>query len=170
MGEMDKEPEVVVSDDLILPQRKRKTSLWQDIPIGVKIAAALCLVFLATFLIINRNRVPDEPVVVVKPRVSAGEAFDRVMARIPKVDLVLSRSEMNPATRRIEGVLTNTSDRRYSNIEITFFTSANGLRDGVDTVVRVAQLEPHSEASFSTDPIDPRLREWAVKSIQGTPR
>jgi hypothetical protein len=154
-----------------LPKRRRKEGLWQTIPAGVKIAAALCLVFLAVFFFVNRNRTPAEPELkAVKPRVSAGEAFDKVVSNTKQIDLVLTKAVLNPGTSRIEGVVTNTSDRQYSNVNIEFFVSLGDLTQGSVTLVQVARLEPRGSAEFASDPVDRRAKEWAVKSIAGTPR
>lgn len=155
-----------------LPKRRRHSSIWQNIPQGLKIAAGLCLVFLAVVLWINRNRTPAEPELkAVKPKITAGEAFDKVISNSPKqIDLVLTKAALNPATSRIEGVVTNTSERAYSNVEIVFFTSLSDLTKGTTTVVRLARLEAGGNAAFATDPVDRRTKEWAVQSIGGIRR
>ena len=138
----------------------------------VKIAGAVCLVFLAVLLFFNHNRTPVEPEVkVAKPRISAGEAFDKVLASSPqKIELVLKEASLNRETNRIEGMVTNNSDRQYSDVEIVFFVSLADLTQGTTTVVGVPRLGPREEAKFVSDPVDPRTRQWAVKSITGTPQ
>jgi hypothetical protein len=154
-----------------LPKRRRPVSAWQTIPAGVKIAAALCLAFLGVLLFVNRNRTPSEPELqAVKPKVSAGEAFDKVVSNTKQIELVLTKAALNPATSRIEGVVTNTSDRQYSNVNIEFFVSLRDLTEGSSTVVQVARLEPRGSAAFASDPVDRRIKQWAVRSIGGTPR
>jgi hypothetical protein len=155
-----------------MPKRRRHSSVWKNTPKGLKIAAVLCLVFLAVVLYINRNRTPVEPELkAVKPKVTAGEAFDKVMSNTPKqLDLALTKSALNPNTSRIEGVISNTSSRRYSNVEIVFFVSLSDLTVGTTTVVRLASLDPGANAPFTSDPVDPRTKEWAVQAIRGTPR
>ena len=155
------------------PKRRRRTSLWQSIPAGVKIAAAVCLVSLAVLIFVNRNRTPAEPELktVVRPKITAGEAFDKVLSGAPKqLDLVVTGAAFNHTTNRIEGSVSNTSGRPYANVEVIFFTSLGDLTMGTTTVVRLARLEPHENARFTTEPVDHRTKEWAVKSIGGTPR
>jgi hypothetical protein len=166
------EPEIPeVPEAPAAPHRRRHSNVWKNTPQGVKISVALCLLFLFLFLLINRNRTPAESEIQVKPKVSAGEAFDKVVSNMPKqIDLVLTKSALNPATSRIEGIVTNTSERRYSNVEIVFFVSLSDLVQGTTTVVRVPNLDPHGNARFATDQVDRNIKEWAVQSIGGTPR
>ena len=108
---------------------------------------------------------------VAKPRVSAGEAFDKILASSSqKIELVLKEASLNRETNRIEGLVTNNSDRRYSDIEIVFFVSLADLTQGTKTVVRLPRLGPREETKFTSDPVDPRTRQWAVESIGGTPQ
>ena len=155
-----------------LPKRRRHSNVWKSIPKGAKIAAVVCLLFLAVVLWINKNRTPAEPELrAVKPKITPGEAFDKVISNTPRqVDLVLTKAALNPATSRIEGVVTNTSDRRYSNVEIVLFTSLSDLTVGTTTVVRLPRLEARASASFASDPVDRRTKEWAVQSIAGIPK
>jgi hypothetical protein len=152
-----------------LPRRRRHSSGWQNIPGGVKIAAAVCLVFLVVLLVLNRNRTPAEPrMSAVKPKISAAEAFDKVVSNTNQIDLVLTKAALNPSTSRFDGLVTNTSKRSYSDVEVVFFVSDRDLTEGTTTSVRVARLEPGASAGFASEPVSRNTRQWVVKSIDGT--
>ena len=152
-------------------RRRRHSSAWRDTPRWVKVSAAGCLLFLLVLFAVLKQKKPSEPAVKIEAK-KVGEAFDRVISRSPQqLDLVLSKAALNSATRRIEAVVTNTSDRPYADVEVVFFLSAATLEaDGRTTGVISPKLAPHESMQIATDPIEGKVREWAVKTITGTPR
>lgn len=153
-----------------VPHRRRHSNAWQATPRAVKVSIAVCAaVLLVVFF--ARSKSHNHPAPKAEPVIVPGEEFDKIMAKIPNgVDLTLSKSAVNPATRRIEGVITNTSARPYANVEIVFFTTVHNLAEGSTVAATVPKLGPRESKEFATDLLDQGVKEWVLQSIQATPR
>jgi hypothetical protein len=160
------------------PHRRRQLSLWQKTPKGIKITVGICLVLLAISIAIGgslirwsqsrqESVVPAEP--KKKPRIDPGKAFDEVANGLRPFDLVLSGTKLNPATRRLEGTVTNKSDRTYTDIKITFALPSADLRAQGQTIVTVAKLAPQGRAKFTSDVLPNEVKQWALINTRATP-
>jgi hypothetical protein len=156
-----------------VPHRRRRSSAWKRTPLWVKITVGTCLGLLILGLfsqdwlrehgwLKGGRTVQREP-----PRhIAAGQAFDAITAKLPAFDLVLSKSELNEKTRRIEGVITNQSGREHADISIVF---ADLMARDTATVT-IPKLGTHASVPFATDPLPPEVRGWQLKRLVGTPR
>jgi len=148
-----------------VPHRRRRSTVWKRTPKLVKFALGVCLVALgvSAFLLERRSvqQLPTTP--------TPDKTFDKLVAMVPKIDLVLSEASLNLKTRAIEGVVTNTSAHAYSDIEITFFVLASDETSSDTLSVSIANLAPHGNSAFVTQPLGNGARTWSVKEIKGTP-
>jgi hypothetical protein len=176
---MDTEPQGE-SEIPEVPHRRRRMSVWQKTPKGVKISVAVCLALLAISLATgnwiiewSQNRFaskPSQPVEPAKnPRLTAGKAFDEVATGLRAFDLELSGTALNRVTRRIEGTVTNKSQRTYTNIKITFALPSSDLVAQDQTTVTVSRLAPQGRAKFASDVLPNGVHQWALINTTATP-
>ena len=99
--------------------RKRRANWWKSMPRQVRIIAVACLgLVVVGGIAIGQRWFKAPPPTAAPPPPSPGEVFDTIKETMAPIDLVLSKSNLNTATRRIEGVVTNNSERPYSNIQV----------------------------------------------------
>jgi hypothetical protein len=154
-----------------IPHRRRRVGLWKATPIWVKAVIGVCLLFVAAFPYI-KDRWPEKLSRSAPPRTAnapENRAIDKMIAEIPKVDLVLTQSALNTKTRCIEGIVTNGSNRLYTDIAISFYHTSSDQTASWLAYAQVDRLDPHQSANFATPPVRQDLNHWVVKNIRGTP-
>jgi hypothetical protein len=163
--------------------RRRQRNAWQKTPAWVKISLAICLILLAASLATGnrvidwaRNRTRSNsassvqiPQAKKSPPVDAGKSFDELTSKLPSFDLELSGTDLNLATRRIEGTVVNKSDRAYTEVRIKFAWASPDLMAQDSSVAVIPKLSAHGRASFASDVLPQGARQWAVVNVTGTP-
>ncbi len=152
--------------------RKRSATLWQSIPPALKITGAACLVVLVAVTLFLHGRHPATSPPGVRPPdlPPAGKAFDKIVATLAPIDLVLSQSTLNLKTRRIEGVVTNQSAHAYSDINVSFYLPTRDLKQAETIDISLPAIAPHGSIKFATEPLRPEFKQWSLKEIRGTVR
>ncbi len=153
-----------------LPHRRRRSNWWKSTPRGVKVTVVACLALVMVGgFVIEQRWFKDPPPTSVPPPPNPGEVFDAIKEKMAPIDLVLSKSSLNATTKRIEGLVTNNSERPYSNIQVSFYLPNRNMADSEVATVTIERLGPHDSARFATDPLNPDLKEWSLRDIKGTP-
>ena len=153
-----------------LPHRRRRSNWWNSTPRGVKITAGACLALvLVGGSVIGERWFKGPPATAQPPPPKPGEVFDSIKDKMAPIDLVVSKSNLNPTTRRIEGLVTNNSERSYSNVQVSFYLPSRDLSEAHIATATIRGLGPHGSAKFATEPLDPDLKQWLLRDIKGTP-
>jgi hypothetical protein len=154
-----------------IPHRRRRVGLWKSIPLWVKATVLLCLLVVALIPVIW-DKLPRRTAPVAANPASAAvarpdPALDEVLAEA-RADLALTESAMNQKTRRIEGIVSNSSDRLYTDVVVSFYLADHKLNNTSPVSAVVSKLGPHESARFATEPIAVEFKQWIVKRISGT--
>ena len=156
----DPEPD---SPDEPKTHRRRRSTVWKRTPAQSKLIVGACLVLVGLSIFALQRRWfkprPNEPIYNV---------VDRLLAKLPTADLVLSKSSLNLQTRCIEGVVTNNSAKAYSNVQVTFFILSGDVTSSSEMDINIASLAPHASVPFVTGPLDPGVT-WSVQEIKAAP-
>ncbi len=158
------------------PHRRRRQNVWQKMPKAMKMAIGVCLVLVAVSIATgnrviewSQNRFAAKPEPPKKPKINPGKAFDQVAAAIQPFDMELSGTKLNPVTRRIEGTITNKSDRAYTDIEMIFALPSRDLSAQDQTIVIVDRLGPRGRAKFISDVLPKDVHQWALIRTSAKP-
>lgn len=174
---MDTAPD---SESPEVTHRRRHSSAWQSTPTWAKISVAVCLGLLSSSLLLQdrimdlaKNRrqggAGESEESVGARRLEVGKALDSMTSKLSPIDLELTGTTMNFATRRIEGLAVNKSEHPYSDIRITFVLPSDDLNAQDSSIVTIDRLAPHASARFVSDPVPPGVRQWVFAGITGTP-
>ncbi len=138
------------SDPLYLSNRTWKQKL--------KVATAVCapvliVVGIFVYSLLTPPPAPEKPLVVLTPaEIAARTQIIPKDFKVPQnVDVQVGEVSIDRSStpHRISGTLRNTSEKRFSNVELTFdVTDENGSQVGGARTV-VADVGPHATKSFS---------------------
>jgi hypothetical protein len=105
------------------------------------------------------------------PRVASVAEKPPFAVSLPQTDLVVSEAGFagNPQSRRLVGILRNTSNRTYTDVKMTFsFLDPKGDSAG-SAVATVNRIGAHASATFETADATSDTGEIVLKQIEAMP-
>jgi hypothetical protein len=96
--------------------------------------------------------------------------FDTHSQSLQPSGLVVAEASLDQASRRIKGVVKNTSSTDYREVQISYYVQARGSSEGSFLATTIPGIRPNAAASFETDPLPGNARQFALRELVGTPR
>jgi hypothetical protein len=141
-------------------RRRSRPKGWKAIPKLVKITVPVCL---AVLLLI-----PFARKVTLKWRRPLPTAISG--PSVLATGLVLNEAKLDEATKRVAGIISNTSDISYQNVVVSYrIINDLGNEEGAVTAT-IDHLGPHAQSKFATDPLSKTTSRYVLREITGTPR